>query len=725
MKDPLIVSDCHTASDEFVRLAASSGIRCRYGIRPDIRIGFSGNVRADTDDYEIRSVRENGRTVLRLAGGNTRAVFYAVYRYFERFCGCRWFQDGDSIPKLDALPLENIRYAKRFRLQYRGMRYFAHRSLHRFQAEQWTFDDWKREIDFLLKKQFSMFMLRIGNDDLFQKAFPDFVPYPPHDGPAPEAVERSYNDRTTFHPLEERGILRKKILDYAFARGLMHPEDIGPTTHWYTPTPKAFLEHEHPGFMRQSSKNYALDTLQIWNCDDDKNIERYLKLTETHLGIYGRPELFHIIGLAERAFGTRTENFRTKVRVFRKFEKRLHEKYPDSPLLVAGWDFMFRWNAREVRRFLAGLDPSNHVILDYTCDSDFRKNDFRAWGLPGHFPWIFGIFQGLEPQNALFFDFGRVERSQKEIRRDPFCRGMVLWSETSHSNPLLTEFLARKSADEPFSLRKFCTDRYGKDAFPMFRLWKCSAPLFAAGAWTFDTDRPLHGLFENHFNLLSTFAGLEKSNSPEKLLRECGRLLNVLKIPPHFFAQAAAVAGNSNQERVRRDLIDLARTVQMCVISRELCMFYRAVCGLRAGSPQAEKYAPECLVRKIRGMERILACSTEFSLNDSFQRLKREGPVNSHSELTIKGNAENAYCRSYVSELYRAIYIPEAEFLSRWLKTMQNSGRQKIEIDSSMFHAEEKRIRDSFYQRSLSEFAPEPARLPLILQKLASGLSAE
>jgi hypothetical protein len=100
--------------------------------------------------------------------------------------------------------------------RYRGLRYFAHRGLHRFQAEHWDLEDWQREIDWLLKKRFNLFMLRTGIDDLFQRAFPGDVPYPPTNAQDPDAEDRSYNDRTSFWPLKYRGELRKRVLQYAF-----------------------------------------------------------------------------------------------------------------------------------------------------------------------------------------------------------------------------------------------------------------------------------------------------------------------------------------------------------------------------------------------------------------------------------------------------------------------------------------------------------------------------
>ena len=81
-----------------------------------------------------------------------------------------------------------------------------------------------------MKKRFNMFMLRTGIDDLFQRAFPDDVPYPPVDAQDPDAAQRSYDDRTSFWPLKYRGELRKQVLQYARDRGLLHPEDVGTIT---------------------------------------------------------------------------------------------------------------------------------------------------------------------------------------------------------------------------------------------------------------------------------------------------------------------------------------------------------------------------------------------------------------------------------------------------------------------------------------------------------------
>ena len=671
-------------------------LRIKTGAKPVItEYSFEQHdTNKDSDDFSITGT--NGK--LTFTAENVRGLFYAVYEYFERFCGCRWFYDGDIIPNLETLPTEQICFVKHFRYQYRGLRYFAHRSLYRFQAEHWSYDDWKKEIDFLLKKHFSFFMLRTGQDDLFQKTFPDIVPYPPEDGAAPEAELRSYNDRTELISLKYRGELRKKVLSYAFERGLMHPEDMGPMTHWYSHTPRAFLDKIKPEFMVQSSNNYAKPELQVWNCDDDKIIEYYMQLTRTHIQHYGKPELFHMIGLAERVFGSEEENYAVKVRVFQKFVTQLRKEYPHAPLLVASWDFMFRWKAKEVRTFLKDLDPENTIILDYTTDSGSYSNNYINWNLPHHFPWIFGIFQAYEPQCDLFLDLDRIEEMYIPVQDDPFCKGMIIWSENSHSNPLLLEYLTKKFCDEEFSLATFCRDRYGDLAERMQELWKLSKNAFACNSWVFGTERPYQGIFSNHFNLLNSMITLSE-RKPAELYCECARKYDLLEVPDSFFEKAAALAREAEKSiLIKNDLADLIRSVLMCRITRELCGNIMKICQRIPVKADFSR-----LTNLIKLMGSLLETLPDFSMNHTLEKTAQSGKLNSHAEITLKGNAENSYCRSYIYELYRAVYIPEAECVMKHMASLEAGAYP----DRDFLESEEANIRNHFYSAPLSEFKPE------------------
>ena len=167
---------------------------------------------------------------LTITGSNLRSVWYGLYDLLERRGGCHWFWDGDVVPKRDSIDLSNLDVHEEAHFEYRAIRYFAHRGLTRFQAEHWGPEDWRREIDWLLKKRLNVFMLRIGQDDLFQRAFPEACKYPDPTKRLPGAGS-SYNDRTLFWSLQYRGELRRRIQKYGFDRGLLAPEDFGTMTH--------------------------------------------------------------------------------------------------------------------------------------------------------------------------------------------------------------------------------------------------------------------------------------------------------------------------------------------------------------------------------------------------------------------------------------------------------------------------------------------------------------
>ena len=100
----------------------------------ELRIDSLG-IRYGTDDYCIRSHSDGDRKVLILAGGRGRSTLYAIYFYFEKYLGCHYFWDGDVIPQNDGIPMCDIDVVESPRFEYRGLRYFAHRGLKRFQAE--------------------------------------------------------------------------------------------------------------------------------------------------------------------------------------------------------------------------------------------------------------------------------------------------------------------------------------------------------------------------------------------------------------------------------------------------------------------------------------------------------------------------------------------------------------------------------------------------------------
>lgn len=666
---------------------------------------------AESDAYRIVSARDGERDLLFLAGGNGRATLYAVYDFFERQAGCRYFWDGDVIPARETIPMTGLDVRETPHFYYRGLRYFAHRSLGRFQAEHWGPREWEREIDWMLKKRLNLFMLRIGMDDVFQKAFPDVVPYPPADGPLPEAKPRSFYDRTTAWSLEYRGELRRHILRYAAERELIHPEDMGTMTHWYSCTPKAFLEAENPSFCPQSGCAYVGDPCNaVWDIRDDRNLDNYWKLTQTHIDAYGSPQMFHTIGIAEReVFEDRSDNLEMKLYAYRRILAKLREHYPTAPVLIASWDFYLPgWKGEEIGRLLSQLDPARTIILDYTSDlpSNQSNTDFTNWGVVGRFPYTFGIFHAYEWENDIRGYYDLIAERLPVAASDPMCKGFVFWPETSHSDPLVMEFFTR-NAWSPDAMRpeellpEFCRDRYGRHAAVMERAWRAALPLAELCE-----ELPLR------FRDIREIAQAKPDSAAVGMFAQTlERIAPQLAGASDVLDALAAMPYGRGDAFVDRDAIDLARTV----VSRLFTVrYYRYLIAQQAWergdvtAAEVRRAGSEARML-LAALRDVLALHDDYSMLSSLRRIEEvRAPINPAFEQALKGNAENSYCRTYISELFDYYYLPEFDLYMKEIDRELKSRERVLTYDS--VRMEMQPIVDAFYARPLGEMTPRNPR---------------
>jgi len=630
-------------------------------------------VRSGTDDYCIISQKENGRNLLFIAGGRGRSTVYGVYDFFERRADCHYFWDGDVIPHKDSIDISGLYVAESPRFQYRAIRYFAHRGLTRFQAEHWDWEEWQREIDWLLKARLNTFMLRIGMDDIFQKAFPDIVPYPPENEKMPGA-ETGYNNRTTAWPLQYRGELRKKVMDYAFALDLMHPEDFGTMTHWYSRTPVEFLEAEKPKLMSQMSTTYSEQTGQVWDIFDDKNVENYMKLTEASIKYYGRPDLFHTIGLAERKFSDDPKkNLELKKFAYKRFLTHIHENHPNAKVLIAAWDFYFRLTPEEVQEIVKMFDPENTLVLDYTVDLKFEKSNMDKWGIMGKFPWIFGLFHGYMPQLGTHGDYDFISKKIAQADADPYCKGMDFWPEMSHSDTLMLTYFA-ENAWKPTGrnisqvARELCEKRYGENAGAMNDIWQTFVPMLNLA----DIDYT-----SCVFNLLKSgiIRSLADTNHPnhEKAMEKWSRVVaeqkaydpQIVKLLQKVYDLPESVL---NKPFVLRDCVDLVRSA----LTQKLHIDYMDACIALAEGRKAEALAKFAANKKLlTGFADVLSAHSDNSMYETLCHQGKNRPVNPYFEDALKDNILNDYCRTAAYELVKFVYTKEADVLSAWAESAQ------------------------------------------------------
>lgn len=691
---------------------------------PQPEVSFSIDAKLGPNDA-YRVAEKGGR--LEISGSNERSVLYAVYDFFERK-GCSWFWDGDRLPPKSKVDIKGVDFSDKARFEYRGQRYFAHRSLTRFQAEHWDINDWRKEIDWLCKKRLNMMMLRIGMDDIFARAFPDVVPYP-KDYAVPEAKPRSYDDRTLFWRMETRSRIRKEVLDYARERGLLTPEDFGTMSHWYSRTPHAFLEKMKPSFIPQANNNYNEKTGLVWDIREDKWVDAYWKLTEASIKAYGggvEPKLFHTIGLGERlCYNDARKNHEMKVYAFNRMVEKLRKNYPKTPLLVASWDFISTWLPSEVRSFVKTLDPSNTIILDYTSDIWDEDANFQNWDLLGKFPWIYGIFHAYAASSEIRGNYANIRQRFPKAYDDPMCKGVIFWPENSHTDTLMLDFYSsiawggHRDGDIDTFLPLFCRRRYGEDrAEQMHSLWRRFLPLAEASRWGTQVARcmrftPVREFYPDiYFNLRGWWMSEPQDTiirHEEYFIFEEDTLGHLEKTGEEVIAELKALEPSfAGDEFLRRDSIDIRRTI----IAR-LIELHMARIGLQARTWR-EGGSSEGLLRELdivrslgRRFSDTLAESPEFSLYQALEDLKRKHPTNPNFEYTLKGNAENSYCRSHVYELSRYIYEPAFEVFAKWIKARVASGDRRPWVGTAGERdVHFKKIVEDFYSRPLAEMKP-------------------
>ena len=699
--DAMLVTDknfrCDSTSTELTVIIGNDAVN---SVTADFYLNRhidSFGIRYGTDDYCIRSREIFGKKYLFLVGGRPRSSIYAVYRYFELFCGCRWFWDGDRIQSSELLH-DNIDIVESPRFEYRGLRYFAHRSLHRFQAEHWSFEDWTTEIDWILKKRLNLFMLRIGMDDIFQKAFPDIVPYPKRDETLPEAGE-GYDNRTLFWSLEYRAELRKRILQYAFERDLMHPEDCGTMSHWYSRTPIAFLEKVKPSLLPQSNNNYNDATGRVWDIRDKNNLENYFKLTEAHIKEYGKPELFHTIGLGERMYSADPEkNRRMKLFVYRKITDYLKEHYPNAPLLVASWDLWMHFSPEEVQELVGELDPNQSIIFDYTSDTT-RNNNFTNWGISNKFPWIFGIFSGYEPNTEIRGYYHLTNERLKIAKNDPMCKGLILWPELSHGDPFVIEYFAQSSWDKDTPtvesrINQYCSDRYPSQLVkPLSKIWQEFMPIVQLAAWSIDDSYEQTG--NDIFPAIIRRADFNKIRADE-YYGALEKALSYKAVAADVLLRLARIS--TNDEMTVRDIYDIARTV----IGRYINAAILGAEYLYATNAPIESIKSVMTIAEslMETLSELLGSHEDYSLYASLCKLETVTETNPSFEHTLKENAECEYCRAYIYENAKYLYLPEMKLL---FLEISKAAESCADIDTQAIKNGCDTIRESFFSIPLKD----------------------
>ena len=688
------------AADEFAKYYARITGRDLADDPVEVTVAVDTTLPTDgKDGYRIVSTPRG----VRLTGVNGRSVLYAVYDLLERRGGCRWFWDGDVVPKKESLDLAGLDAFEKSRFEFRATRYFAHRGLTRFRAQQWGAEDWKREIDYLAKIRVNTFMLRIGQDDMFQKAFPDVCEYPDVSKPLPGAG-CEYDNLSPFWSLQFRGLLRKMVHRYGFDRGFMIPEDFGTMTHWYSRTPKDFLEKMKPDFLPQATSGYSEPSGLVWDIRQKKWMDAYWQLTEASIREYGSDAVLHTMGLSERnCYSNRADNLKLKIEVMKSLCAEARRRHPDSRIILGGWDFHHTWFPAECAKLWPELAADPKILLwDYEADAikNYRPempqaNNLTMWDVIGKFPYVFGVFHAFAHSSDIRANYPVIEERWQAVKDDPFCKGYIWWPEVEHGDILFYDYFAANSWNPGTPVERivpgFCAKRYGPNAAAMERIWTLARPMTEGIDWG--------TLFATEVTRAAS-----RFENPELWTASAGR--KELSGAADLYRLLADVAWED--DFIRRDTLDLARTVGDRLICGGVTKLFRAYHDWKAGTADAKDVIRLADAYEKLGvaMAETLALHTDYSLWESYVRMDRVEKIrNPNFEKVLVDNASCHYCRSYQYECAEHWYRPE-------MRDLANALREKVRKDDrrTNLFVFNRTYRERMLALPLEELAPKTPR---------------
>ena len=469
-------------------------------------------------------------------------------------------------------------------------------------------------------------------------------------------------------------------------------------THWYSRTPEDFLAKKKPDFIPLANKgaNYQVPNAQVWNIRDDKWVDEYWKMTKTAVETYGQgapaPRLLHTIGLGERmCYKDRKRNFDMKILALGKFLAKAHTDYPDAKVLLAGWDFYDTWKPEEVKALLPRLDPTRDIIWDYEGDlaphERKRDNWFGNWGVVGKFPYTYSMFLAYENALDIRANYPVIEERQKIVQNDPFCKGFILWPESSHTDTLaLRYFTANAWSATPVShgevLDELCASRYGENAALMKAAWKAAIPASYLRAWGGNYGKFLAG------------QGFDAKPAPQMIQMWSGPV----KESEAVFGLLARVPWKD--DFIKRDSIDIARTVLDRLIALRTMELCGEIAAWRKGKTTASGQQQGDLVARgntiaalCDKMADLLALHTDYSMWETYQRLDAVEKIqNPDFSKTLFENASCPYCRSHQYELARHWYAVRARQMAERLATAVADGNRAAKFGGAAGDAEQMRL---------------------------------
>jgi hypothetical protein len=701
----------------------------------DKEIGFL-KVNYGADNFIMKSFTKGGKHYLILGGGTGRSTLYAVYDYFERFCNVGYFWDGDNIPKCTEIPFFDIDVYEEPAFKWRSIRYFGHWGLKRFHPKSWNLEDWKNEMDWLIKNKFNMFHLEWGipEDDLLQIAFPE-VEYPPPGISTydviyghPEIVDvkardvsHNYFPGTWVVPLQYGRKLRQDVISYARKRGLVYVNEAGFNT-W---VPRQYAEKHPEQHFLQDKKQYLSFVVDPYFTEGWEFVKKMMKASIELYGtdhIYcGLPLLGEVNYGAEKGYDV----LDFKKLTLKKVDKIIHDLDPVGIFNLQGWDFGCEtWGPRteDIREAIRLLSPDLSYIEDLWCDYGARET-YRDWGFFDGRPWGMTVLHSLAMADELHGDrqfiIDRVKRVFADPNKGKFI-GLGFLPELQHYDTMYAQLIAKLawnpqsiSSLEDF-LRWYVLRRYGRDVSAnMLRSMKELCEATKQYQWGATGEEWCWGGHRRYYSTLFSGALFHSARNTENVIR----VDKLADAASRHFKESLSYA-LSEKERLKdnkmyeTDVVDIARSLISDLIGIHLGRAYLAYEGATVmfNNKQDAKlfvnaFELEAVTvkRLIKALENLLSTREDFYLQKTIDEIMSVDGTNPVGPYIIKSNQETPYNRSQVYELVTTVYKRDVDaYLDLLRKHLNSKDTEFVSVNDPEFKARLNEHHHEFLEKPLN-----------------------
>lgn len=284
------------------------------------------------------------------------------------------------------------------------------------------------------------------------------------------------------------------------------------------------------------------------------------------------------------------------------------------------------------------------------------------------------------------------------------CKGVILWPELSHGDPFVIEYFAQNAWEHDTKsiaeqIERYATDRYPAALAPkMAELWHSFMPIVQLSAWS--NDNANYNSATDIFFRLGGRAGFKK-DSAELYHQKTLQPAALKDTAAEILTQLSTIS--TTDEMTVRDLYDIARTIIGRYINAAILQaeyLYATDASVEALDPVMK--LGEALMETLID---LLGSHSDYSLLASLERLKTVTDTNPAFEETLKENASNYYCRSYIYEDAAYLYLPELRLL---FSEVKKSAENNTPLDKEVIDEGFAEIRTHFFAVPLAEMKKPP-----------------